>query len=214
MTIDEQLATPDLKSDDAADVGLVEPGTAEPDVPGPWRESDGTPIPFSDAKAEWARVAHDILVQTAKQYNGYLTYAELARLVLEQSGIHYRPDQRNWIGKVLGLVADQCVAAGEPALTSLCVSAGEEKVGANYLYVLKLTSQPVPEDLQAHAAEARLKCYRFYGADMPRNGGEPTLTRRAAARRAKAEPPVEKPVILCPVHFSQLPVTGQCDLCD
>ena len=167
-----------------------------------------------EAKAEWARVAHEILVETAKKYNDYLTYAELARRVLAQSGIQYRPDQRNWIGKVLALVADQCVAAGEPPLTSLCVSAGEEKVGANYLYVLKLTGQKAPEDLQPHAAEARLQCYRHYGAELPRNGGVATLTRRVAARRAKAEPPVEKPVILCPVHFSQLPVTGQCDLCD
>lgn len=214
MSIDEQLATPDINSDAPADVKLEEPGAVEPAVPGPWRESDGTPIPFLEAKAEWAQVAHDILIQTAKRYNEYLTYAELARRVLAESGIQYRPDQRNWIGKVLALVADRCAAASKPALTALCVSAGEEKVGANYHYVLKLTGQSVPDDLQAHAAEARLKCYRFYGAEMPRNGGEPTLTRRAAARRAKAEPPVEKPVLLCPVHFSQLPVTGQCDLCD
>lgn len=214
MTIDEQ--------EDVSNTELVEPIAISPvaetadeqSVPGPWREADGTPVSFLDAKVEWARVAHDILVETAKRYNDYVTYAELARRVLVESGIQYRPDQRNWIGKVLALVADQCVAAGEPPLIALCVSSGDEKVGAGYANALKLMGQPVPEELQTHAAEARLECYRFFGADMPRGGGVATSTRRVAARRAKIEPPVEKPVILCPIHFTQLPMTGQCDLCD
>jgi hypothetical protein len=128
-------------------------------------------------------------VQTAKRYNDYVTYSELARRVLDESGILYRPHQRNWIGKIVSLVAERSAAEGGPPLTALCVSSGDEKVGAGYAYALKLMGQPKPKDLQPHAAESRLECYRFYGADLPpgwrrahpdaRGGGE-TYTDRAA----------------------------------
>jgi hypothetical protein len=213
VSIDEQEAAPTSESDVLIEEIPELPGD-EAKVPGPFRASDGTPVPFPEAKAEWARVAHDVLVQTAKRYNDYLTYTELARRILDESGINYRPNQRNWIGKVLSAVADRNVAEGEPPLTALCVSSGDEKVGAGYAYALKVMGQPKPKDLQPHAAEARLECYRFYGADLPAGGGEPTPTRAVAAKRVRTEPPVERPVILCPVHFSQLPLSGQCDLCD
>jgi hypothetical protein len=213
VSIDEQEAAPTSESDDLIEDSPEPPGD-EPTVPGPWRASDGTPVPFPEARAEWARVAHDVLVQTAKRYNDYVTYAELASRVLDESGIQYRLHQRNWIGKVLGMVAERNAVEGGPPLTALCVSGGDEKVGAGYAYVLKLMGQPKPKDLQPHAAESRLECYRFHGADLPPGGGVPTPTRAVAAKRARTEPPVEKPVVLCPVHFSQLPLSGQCDLCD
>jgi hypothetical protein len=213
VSIDEQEAAPTTESDDLIEDSPDLPGD-ERNVPGPWRASDGTPVPFPEAKAEWARVAHDVLVKTAKRYNDYVTYSELADRVLDESGIQYRAHQRNWIGKVLAVVAERNATEGEPPLTALCVSSGDEKVGAGYAYVLKLMGQPKPKDLQPHAAESRLECYRFYGADLPPGGGVPTPTRAVAAKRARIEPPVEKPVVLCPVHFSQLPLSGQCDLCD
>lgn len=200
---------------------LDEPVDADPDtpiatlagVPGPWRVSDGTPIPFAEAKRVWAEVAYKELVVTARKYNHYVTYSELAHRVLKESGINYRPHQRNWIGKVLGLVARRCVDAAEPPLTALCVSTGDECVGVGYEYVLKLTGESVPDDLQPHAAEARLQCYRFYGAELPPDGGEPTLTRRVAERRTKVSRPESPPARLCPVHRIQLPATGICDDC-
>ena len=213
MSIDEQDAAPTVESDDLIEDNPQLPAD-EPKVPGPWRAADGAPIPFPEAQAEWARVAHGVLVKTAKRYNDYLTYSELARRVLDESGILYGAHQRNWIGKVLVAVADQNATEGGPLLTSLCVSSGDEKVGAGYAYALKIAGQPKPKDLQPHAAESRLECYRFHGADMPADGGQPTTTRAVAAKRIRTEPPVEKPVILCPVHFSQLPLSGQCDLCD
>jgi hypothetical protein len=212
VSIDEQVAAPTSESDDLIDDRPELPAD-EGNVPGPWRASDGTPIPFAEATAEWSRVAHAVLVQTAKRYNDYVTYSELASRVLDESGIHYGRHQRSWIGKVLSVVAERNAAEGGPPLTALCVSSGDEKVGAGYAYVLKLMGQPKPEDLQPHAAESRLQCYRFYGAELPPGGGEPTPTRAAAAKRARTEPPVERPVVLCPVHFSQLPLSGQCDLC-
>jgi hypothetical protein len=213
VSIDEQEAAPISESDDLIEASPKLPAHQR-HVPGPWRASDGTPIPFPEATAEWAGVAHGILVQTAKRYNDYVTYAELASRVLDASGIQYRAHQRNWIGKVLTVVAERNAAEGGPPLQALCVSSSDEKVGAGYAYVLKLMGQPKPKDLQQHAAESRLECYRFYGADLPAGGGEPTPTRAVAAKHARTEPPEEKPVILCPVHFSQLPLSGQCDLCD
>ena len=213
VTIDEQEAAPTVESDDLIEDSPELPAD-EPKVPGPWRASDGAPISFPEAQAEWARVAHGVLVKTATRYNDYLTYSELARRVLDESGILYGAHQRNWIGKVLVAVADRNATEGGPLLTSLCVSSGDEKVGAGYAYALKIAGQPKPKDLQPHAAESRLECYRFHGADMPADGGQPTTTRAVAAKRIRTEPPVEKPVILCPVHFSQLPLSGQCDLCD
>jgi hypothetical protein len=62
----------------------------------------------------------------------------LARRVLDESGILYGAHQRNWIGKVLVAVADRNATEGGPLLTSLCVSSGDEKVGAGYAYALKI----------------------------------------------------------------------------
>lgn len=206
----------DLQHDEVDEPVDVDPDTplaTHAGVAGPWRVSDGTPVPFAEAKRVWAEVAYNVLVTTATKYNHYVTYSELAHQVLKESGINYRPHQRNWIGKVLGLVARRCVEAGEPPLTALCVSTGDECVGVGYEYVLKLTGESVPDDLQPHAAEARLQCYRFYGAELPRGGGEPTLTRRVAERRARVSRPEPPPARLCPVHRIQLPATGICDDC-
>jgi hypothetical protein len=122
-------AAPASESDDLIE-DSPEPAADEPNVPSPWRASDGAPVPFPEAQAEWARVAHGVLVQTAKKYNDYVTYAELARRVLDQSGILYGAHQRHWIGKVLIAVADRNATEGGPLLTALCVSSGDEKVGA------------------------------------------------------------------------------------
>ena len=114
VSIDEQEAAPTAESDDLIEDSAV-PAADEPKVPSPWRASDGAPVPFAEAQAEWARVAHGILVQTAKKYNDYLTYSELARRVLADSGILYSAHQRNWIGKVLIAVADQNATEGRTA---------------------------------------------------------------------------------------------------
>ena len=111
-------------------------------------------------------------------------------------------------------IADRNATEGGPPLRALCVSSGDETVGAGYAYALKIMGQPKPKDLQPHAAESRLQCYRFHGADMPADGGQLTPTRAVIAKRVRTKPHVGKPVILGPVHFSQLPLSGQCDPCD
>ena len=204
----------DDDSDEPTEVDADAPIETGPNVPGPWRVSDGTPIAFSEAKEAWAQVAYDVLVATARRYGDYITYSELARRVLSESGIGYRPHQRNWIGKVLGVVAKRCVTSGEPPLSALCVSSDTERVGVGYEYVLSLMGLPIPEDLQPHAAESRLECYRFYGAELPPDGGRPTLTRKVAAARNKVRQPAPTTAAFCPIHHIQLPASGRCDYCD
>jgi hypothetical protein len=185
---------------------------SDEDLPGTWRPDDGSAFPFAKARELWAVAARDVLIATARRYHAYVTYGELALAVQKESGVETRSQMRNWIGGVLGMVADDCRRRGEPALTALCVRQ-DETVGDGYRYVIESAGERVPEDLDQHAAEARLECYRFFGAELPENGGRPALTRRVAEARkraAKAQP--ERPPI-CRTCFTQLPRTGQCDNC-
>ena len=69
--------------------------------------------------------------------------------------------------------------------------------------------------LDDHAAEMRLECYRHFGAELPPDGGAPTLTPRAKVTRdwKKAQAKLEEPPKICPTCSVQLPVTGNCDEC-
>lgn len=195
-------------------IGHPEPATT---TPGTWRVSDGSAVSFRDAIAEWGTVAHDVLLETATRYNDFVTYKELAEKVQEISGIRTKSQMRNWIGKVLAVVVEECARRDEPPLTSLCVTQNQT-VGDGYRFVLETAGEPIPDDLDHHAAEARLKCYRAYSTDLPSNGGTPTLppqvtaSREAAARKAAAARP-EK-VELCPEHHTVLPSSGRCDYCE
>ncbi|TWH16640.1 hypothetical protein L618_002200000500 [Rhodococcus rhodochrous J45] len=191
-------------------------GPATTTTPGTWRVSDGSAVSFRDAISEWGAVAHDVLLETASRYNDFVTYKELAEKVQEISGIRTKSQMRNWIGKVLAVVVEECARRGEPPLTSLCVTQNQT-VGDGYRFVLETAGESIPDDLDHHAAEARLKCYRAYSTDLPSNGGTPTLppqvtaSREAAARKAAAARP--EIVELCPEHHTVLPRSGRCDYC-
>ena len=130
--------------------------------------SDGSAVSFRDAISEWGAVAHDVLLETASRYNDFVTYKELAEKVQEISGIRTKSQMRNWIGKVLAVVVEECARRDEPPLTSLCVTQNQT-VGDGYRFVLETAGEPIPDDLDHHAAEARLKCYRAYSTDLPSN---------------------------------------------
>ena len=168
---------------------------------------------FTDAKLAWSMAAREVLIRTARTYHGYITYGELAEEVQQVSGVRTRSQMRNWIGGVLGLVADECHGRGEPPLTALCVHQ-DETVGVGYGYVLELAGEAVPDDLDGHAAAARLGCYRYFGADVPEGGGSPALTPKVAAARQRAAKQREPVPVLCPRCFIQLPSSGHCDNCD
>jgi hypothetical protein len=120
------------------------------------------------------------------------------------------------VGKVLDTVAERCAAGDDRQLTSLCVKTADETVGDGYGYVLELEGKPIPDDLQMHAAQARLECYEFYGATIPRGGGRATLTKKVARVRevAAAKRRDEIPPVLCVNCNVQVPKSGRCDECD
>ena len=180
--------------------------------PGTWRISDGSVVVFGVAKEAWSVAARVILIRTARTYGAYITYGELAAEVQQRTGICTRSQMRNWIGSVLGKVADECHLLGEAPLTALCVHE-DGTMGVGYAHVLKIAGEAIPEDLELHAAQARLTCYQSFGADLPGDGGHPALTAKVAAARSKKAKKTEVIPALCPRCFIQVPVSGRCDNC-
>jgi len=181
--------------------------------PGTYRTSDHAPVSISSATTAWAEQARARLVETARVYHAVITYKELAEEVQERSGIRTRMLMMNWIGGVLGKVADECQRRGEPILTSLCVHQ-EGTVGDGYAIAVRSVYGITPDDLDEHAARERLACYRYFGAPMPADGGRSALTPQVRARReaAAAQRP-ERRGGICPTCFTELPVSGVCSFC-
>ena len=188
----------------------LRPAPALPRQGGTFRESDGTPVLWADAMALWVPLAHEELMRTAGRYNEVITYGELAKQVQAASGVRTRKLLPNWIGYLLEQVAQLAADIGEPPLTALCVHQ-DGTIGAGYERAPRSVEDIPGTDIEVYAAEHRLLCYRRYAADLPEDGGRPTLTPAEAARRRKAQAPAPAPV--CPEHHLQLSVTGVCDLC-
>jgi hypothetical protein len=199
----------------------------------PLRYANATTVGQEHARATWALAARERLVETAGVYHGTIGYQELADFVQRRSLIKTSQLHMHWIGDVLGRVCEECARRGEPFLAALCVDA-RGHVGAGYVTAVEQLRGPIDRDPDEHAAYERLDCYRHFGAPLPEGGGEPAFVPepakpvRAAAReggttprvraaraKAPAKPVVEeKPLVVCPVHFTVLPASGVCDLCD
>ena len=182
--------------------------------PGTWRESDGSRVQFSEAKTAWADASRPVLLGYARRYHDTIRYEELATEIQGSTGVFTRMLLPNWIGKVLEAVAFDCHRRGEPLLTALCVHA-DGTVGAGYAHAVRDTKGSSPEDVEMHAALERLECHKFFGAEIPQDGGNAALTnqeldRRARARRRAAP---DRPLSICPTCNLALPLTGQCDNC-
>lgn len=174
--------------------------------------ADGTPVEWHEAVATWAAEARPVLQRAAGQYNAFFTYQQLAEAVQEDTGIETGVPFRHWIGSVLGSVAeDQRV--DEPILTSPVVRA-DGSVGEGYSIPVKAREGVIPEDLDRHAANERLACYRFFGAELPPNGGTRTLTPAVAQRRRNRRPKEQRPTGICPTCGIGVPASGVCDFCD
>ena len=131
----------------------------------------------------------------AREYNGLISYGELAEEVQERAQIRTRQLKHYWVGAVLGVVSLDCHSRGEPLLPSLCVQQ-DGHIGAGYgASITDTYGGPVPEDLDMAAAEERLKCYAHFGATLPADGGTPTLSPQVATRRrvARAQGPRRHP---------------------
>ena len=128
---------------------------------------DGEPVSMQSALDAWEPHAIALLKDTAMTYNGFVTYKRLGDAVQERSGIRNKGLLTNWIGGLLARVVDHCVRAGAPQLGALCVSA-DGAVGEGYRQAL-LAAGSAGDDvnrdqLDDHAAQIRLECYRHFGA--------------------------------------------------
>jgi hypothetical protein len=184
--------------------------------PATYRADDESVVLFPEALEAWVAAARVALERTAGTYGAYMTYKELAEEVQTASGIRTRVLLTNWIGKVLGPLAQACHAAGEPLLPALCVRS-DETVGPTYAAALvEINGGDPPEDPDMHAAIERFNCYTYFGAKLPEGGGKPALTKKVAAARARAKkqvPPNQASRPSCPICHLMLPITGQCDNC-
>ena len=187
---------------------------AQPAAPrGTYRAADGVQVPFPQAQALWVAAAREHLVATAKVYHAVTTYKELAEQVQAGTGVRTRMLMMNWIGGVLGLVAEDCARRGEPLLSALCVNQ-EGSVGPGYGPSVASLRGETPDDGDSHAAHERLACYRHFGARIPVDGGRPALTPTMQRRRDRetAQRP-ERRGAICPSCFVELPVSGTCMNC-
>jgi hypothetical protein len=184
-------------------------------------DRDDDYVEMKDAYDAWEPFAIALLVDTARSYNGFVTYKQLAEFVQDETGISHKGLITNWIGELLGRVIAHCAQEGVPHLSSLCVTS-EGTVGNGYRAVLVAEQRGREDDdeetleqLDDHAARTRLECYRYFGAEFPPGGGEPTLTPQAKASRdyKRAQAKRDAPPKLCPIHRTQLPATGVCDYC-
>ena len=177
-------------------------------------DADGNSISMADAKEQWVPVARDYLIESARRYNGYITYKQLAERIQSVTGIRHDGLLPNWIGGVLEPIVHDSQAAGIPAITALCVKE-DGTVGDGYRAVLDAAGQHIEslDELDDHAARARLECYRYYGAELPPGGGVPTLTPKARASRQARSAKAKKslPLQICPTCNTALPATGICD---
>lgn len=175
------------------------------------RVVDRAPVEWHEAVAAWAAAARPVLQRAAGHYNAFFTYQQLAEAVQEETGIVTGVPFRHWIGSVLGTVAE-AQRLDEPILTSLVVRA-DGSVGEGYSIPVVAREGAVPADLDRHAANERLACYRFFGAELPPDGGRPTLTPAVAQRHRNRRPKARRPSGICPTCGIAVPASGVCDFC-
>jgi hypothetical protein len=177
------------------------------------RVSDGGAVDLDDAKQAWAEAARPVLERVAGSYNLYIEHKDLAESVQQDTGITTGVLVHHWIGSVLGAVARDRRAPDEPMLSSLCVRT-DGTVGSDYGESVLEREGAVPADLDLHAAEERLACYRYFGADLPPDGGKPMLTRQLRAKRSRVvRQPERAPRRQCQTCFIEVAASGVCGIC-
>lgn len=209
---------------------------AGPSLP-PVRWTNAATVGTDHSHATWALAARERLVEAAAEYGAVVRAAELAEFVQRRSVIRSSAATTSWLGDVLGRVAADCADRGEPLLSALCVD-GRGRVAASYATALRVLRGEAPDDVDAQAAQERLACHRHFGAELPEDGGRPTVfitqpvpreratsaprtprsasgpSTRTRTAAVKVAPPAPAPLKTCPVHFTVLPPSGICDYCD
>jgi hypothetical protein len=165
----------------------------------------GTKPTGQEAREAWSSEAYAILVGVAQTYHAVITYKELAEEIQSRTGIRTKTLLHNWIGPILGRVVREAHRRGHPPLTALVVHTDDGKVGRGY--------KDDELEREHHAADARLACYRHFGAALPPGGGVPALAPRLQAAVERRRERTDKPLRVCERCFVQLPSTGICDSC-
>ena len=136
-------------------------------------DNDGESVSKQSALDAWEPHAVALLTDTARTYNGVVTYTQLGDAVQEQSGIRHNGLLARWIGSLLARVIDHCVRAGTPQLSALCVKE-DGTVGEGYRHALlaagSTDDQLNLDQLDDHAAHMRRECYRHFGTGLPPTG--------------------------------------------
>lgn len=182
----------------------------------PGRAADIAALTTQQAREAWAAEAYAILVGVAQTYHAVITYKELGKEIQDSTGVRTKALLHNWIGPILGRVVREAHRRGDPPLTALVVHTDDGMVGSGYREVLAVAGEPPVEDeleREHHAAEARLACYRHFGATLPPDGGIPALAPRLQANIQRRRERMVKPLRVCERCFVQLPSTGICDSC-
>ncbi len=180
---------------------------------GEWR--DAADLEHDESRSAWALAARDVLIGVAGQYHSVITHKELSTKVQHQTGIRTSQGVQHWIGDVLSRVSQDCSSRDEPNLSSLCVNA-QGSVGVGYAAVMRAETGSQPDDVDDHAAQERLNCYRhFNAAGLPSSGGASALTPQVASARSRSRKAAHaaRPIATCPACFMALPATGVCDNC-
>ena len=144
-----------------------------------------------------------------------VSYKDLAAQMQEATGITTRQPMQHWMADVLHRVARDCAERNEPNLASLAVNA-QGSVGAAYASTVLDTRGEEIGDADDHAARERLACHTYFeAADLPADGGVPTLTEKVSAARTRARKAsaLARPIDTCPACNMALPATKVCDNC-
>jgi hypothetical protein len=118
----------------------------------------------------WTRAASPVLERVSRTYGGTIQYADLAEEVETATGVRTKMVVSTWIGGVLGEVNRTCHRHRQPLLSSLVVDA-DGMVGSGYATSIQELRGFTPPDPDLHAGGERLDCYRYFGADIPPDGG-------------------------------------------
>lgn len=133
-------------------------------------DTEGRFVFMNDALDSWEPFAVALLKDTARTYNGFVTYKQLCDVVQAQSCVRHDGLLTNWIGSPLGRVVDHCVREQNPQLSALCVKE-DETVGEGYRHAAAVggeTGRIGLNELDDHAARTRLECYRYFGCTSAR----------------------------------------------
>jgi hypothetical protein len=178
-------------------------------------QEDVSGPPSESTRTAWAEAARPVLIKAAGRYRAMISYKDLAAQMQEATGIATSQPMQHWMADVLHRVATDCAERNEPNLAALTVNA-QGSVGASYASMVLATRGEEIGDADDHAARERLACHTYFeAADLPADGGVPTLTEKVSAARTRARKAsaLAKPIDTCGTCNMALPATKVCDNC-